>query len=192
MNSKSAPGPHSFDKLFRDLYRRLYYSVSKLTNDRDLLNFVVSGSIHEYYQKGHDLSSDAVIRQLFVAVKHRALDALGKKKTRERIDKRWVLENMPTAEDPFVHRDMIATELMQKVVKVMEKLPRRYREAVEGYYLKGIPAKDLARIMGIQVSSVHRLKDLGIERLIKLLNERDLLVWFIYIFLLLSRDNWKN
>lgn len=190
---KNADGsPDSFEKQFKDLFNPLYYFLLKYSKDSDMLNRIVSHSIYEYYRKGYDLRSNDVVKQLYVAVRHRCMDELDKKRNHDRIDRRWTLENMPTIEDAAVHRDMVEAEFMRNVRDLIGMLPRRYREAVEGYYLKSIPAKELAVIMGIQVSSVHRLKDLGIEKLIRLLKERDLLLWVSYLIYLLYRDHWKN
>jgi len=163
-----------------------FYSIG-ITSDEEQSDMIVTEQLFQYWLKGADPESLAVKRKLYVTIKNDCVDYVRKRKADNERDKQWVLENMSTEEDPFLHSGIVQAELMQKVKEWVQMLPPQTREIIDGLYLKGIPAKDLAQKLGIEVSTLHTLKYLGLRRLRELGKGNNLPLLFFLCMILINK-----
>jgi RNA polymerase sigma factor (sigma-70 family) len=91
---------------------------------------------------------------------------------------------MSAEEDPFLHTGIVQAEIMQRVKELVQMLPPQTREIIDGLYLKGIPTKELALKLGIEVSTLHTLKYRGLRRLRELTKGKNLPLLFFLCMIL--------
>ena len=189
MENQADPGSNSFAEIFPRLIKPLCIYADKITRDRVFSEDVAADMIYEFYQKGLDLLSEDVLKQLYVAVKHRCINEMKRKKTYRRIEKKWARENL---EEAYFQSLKMETELEQKIYnELIEKLPERMRVAFKGR-MENISAKDMARQMDIKLSTYYNLKNQGVDQLTNMASDAGLSLWVISLLTLLLNENWKN
>jgi RNA polymerase sigma-70 factor (ECF subfamily) len=187
MNSQSAASWDEFKNKADKLYHLLFYFAVGITSDEEQSNIIVTEQLLQYWLSGADLENLAVKRKLYVIIRNDCVDYVRKRKADNERDKQWVLENMAAEEDPFLHSGIVQAELMQKVKEWVQMLPPQTREIIDGLYLKGIPAKELAQKLGIEVSTLHTLKYRGLRRLRELGQGNNLPLLFFLCMILINK-----
>lgn len=186
MENQPGAGPDPLEEMFPKLYRPLYCYAVQITRDAAFAEDLAREQIYQFYCDGEDLRSEIVRKRLFVAVKNRCINELKRHRAQSRIDKEWVRNNQT---DEFLEIAEVKAELFQQYLDLLlARLPERTRTAVMGH-LNKIPAKDMARMMGIRLSTYHTLKDRGIKMMIERAKETRLPTWFMLLLVLLFNDN---
>jgi len=189
MENQTGAGSDPLEEMFHKLYRPLYCCALAITRDVAFSEDLAIEQIYEFYLAEEDLRSEVVRKRLFVAVRNRCINELKRKNARSRREKEWVEMNQS---DEFQELAEVKAEVYHRYLEMLlAQLPERTRQAVMGH-LNKIPAKKMARIMGIHVSTYHTLKDRGIKRIKELAKESRLPMWFILLLTLVLNDNWKN
>jgi RNA polymerase sigma-19 factor, ECF subfamily len=189
MENQAVPEPKLSAELFDELYKPLCFYANMFAHDWEFSEEVAAEMIHEFHQKKCDLRSEEVRKQLYTAVKRRCFNEKKRKRTFRRIEKKWAEENLAEEDLPILKME---TELVQKIyAELIEKLPERKRVAFKGR-LEDIPAKEMARLMDIELSTYYNLKNQGVEQLTKMAGDAGLSLWFIALLTLFFNENWKN
>jgi RNA polymerase sigma factor (sigma-70 family) len=188
MNSRSAANWDEFKNKADKLYRLLFYFAVGITSDEEQADMIVTEQLFQCWSKRDDPENLKVKQTLYVTIRNDCLDYVRKRKAANERDKQWVLENMSAEEDPFLHSGIVQAEMMQKIKEWVQMLPPQTREVIDGLYLKGIPAKELAMLLGKEVSTLHTLKYRGLRRLRELGKGHNLPLLFFLCMILNSID----
>ena len=141
-----------FDALFWPLFLIAFRAAHRILGDRHAAEDVAADALAQAHVHWSKIGSAAYREAWVVRVaSNRALD----------VCRRGVVE--PSAEATTRFEDGAAVRL--SLVRALQTLPRRQRDVVVLRFLVGLPAPDVAAVLGIGVGSVRTHLDRGLRRL---------------------------
>jgi RNA polymerase sigma factor (sigma-70 family) len=151
---------------FETLYKELCSFAEDLIKDPDIGASIVVEKIEKCIKKGFFKEPEELLRKkLFVAVRNGCFDHLRKLRRR-----RNALALMPPSMNTDVQpitpdMAMIKTELVAKINWLITTLPAEIRSVIDGYYMRRLPVKELARQMNISEPTVYSYRKKGVDML---------------------------
>lgn len=87
---------------------------------------------------------------------------------------REIAEHRLEIDPPLAYRSADLSDLSKALTRAIANLPARYQQCIALLYLDGRPPKEVARIMGVSVESIHTYRCRALEQLS---NNKDLREW---------------
>jgi RNA polymerase sigma factor (sigma-70 family) len=179
---------NSLEKFYFDHSRKLYFYAEKRINDEDAARHIVDDAF--IINQGTILTKDetTALRHMYTTIRCDCIDWLRKRKATP--EERLAYELWASGQaDYYEDTEAARTELLQRLMDAIEKLPDRQKEVIKALLNDG-KAKEAAEKMGIKETTFSNTKGKALEKLFRLMTGGDAIIWLL-IKLLLD-DDWKN
>lgn len=140
-----------FEALFKANYNILFYKAFDLVEDEELARDIVSEVFAQLWERYESLQDQQVVSYLHRSVVNRSLDCLRHK----RVVQTYAEEN-PASELDEDEYSELKEEQLEYLKVVLEKLPAQKRNIFEQCYFGEKKYKEVADIMNINISTVHK------------------------------------
>lgn len=155
--------PGQIDRLFHEQYQKLCYYASLIISDDVAAEDIVQDVFLSFVKNGRSFSSNShVTNHLFIAVRNRCIDY----KRKAINSRRDTLEKLATvADDADIDGDMIRAEVLSKISKMIDRLPRAQREVFRMAYIDNMSNQEIADTLGMSINTVKVDKRLSKAKL---------------------------
>ena len=141
-----------FEELFKANYSRLFYCALDLVEDTVAAKDIVSELFGDLWNQYERLRGERIEAYLYRAVRNRSVNYLRHKAVETQYQQLFLLIKETTVEE-----DELAHEENLKLIdKVMDGFTPQTRIIIEQCYFEGKTYQELASLMNISVSAVHK------------------------------------
>ena len=141
-----------FEELFKANYSRLFYCALDLVEDTEAAKDIVSELFGDLWNQYERLRGERIEAYLYRAVRNRSVNYLRHKAVETQYQQLFLLIKETTVEE-----DELAHEENLKLIdKVMDGFTPQTRFIFEQCYFEGKTYQELASLMNISVSAVHK------------------------------------
>lgn len=154
--------PSDLSILYDTYAARLTYFAFNILKDKESASDVVNRVFIKLWQ-GKVPAQDCSIAMLYTTVKNACIDYIRSQKRRR--SKEVTTGIIPEVTDEQYDRFAIYSEYMSSIYQEVKHLPERQREIFIRTYFEGQQAPQIAKEMGITVSSVTTQRQRVIEKL---------------------------
>ena len=181
---KQATGMTStqFEQLFRDNYERLYYHAYDFVHDTDVAKDMVSDVFVNLWQSHERLDGNRVLSYLYVSVRNRCLDQLGR-------GKRFVplLDGVLAEMEDFNDRDWEDYEArIRRLRQELGRLPERARHVLRLRFFEQKSNQEVADLLNVTVDGVKKIVQRAFAQLRVTLDEK--MLNLVLLLILVSID----
>ncbi len=170
----------AFDYLFRQYYPSLVYFAKRILNDPYTAEEIAQDALLKFWGK-HDRFDDlnSIKGFLYITTKNACLNYLD---SQSRKTKRYeeFLRNSDENEES-IFEALIYADMLGEVFQAIEKLPEQCRKIMKMSYKGGLKAKDIARELDIEISTVNSQKARGILLLKKRLSAEGFNIFLLFL-----------
>jgi RNA polymerase sigma factor (sigma-70 family) len=152
----------TFKRIHQTYFPALKFFATRKIGDPEAAEMIVTDAFKKVFPKKMDLRDEVgIVKLLYHMIRNACIDLLRRKAAeKKRIDRFFRdMNHDPDAEEPAGDRDENEAELIRRLLIEVEKLPEKCRDTIQKLYFEGMSAKDLAKLRGIKVTSVHNLKN---------------------------------
>ena len=142
----------AFKRMFLKFYSPLCEYASQYVSDEDAEELVQDLMLFIWENQTSLFIESSLKSYLFMAVKHRCLNAIKKRIYHERVHNLIYEKIKDQFEDPDTY---FMNELMENLTKAIEELPENYRETFKLSRFGELPNARIAQIQGISVKTVE-------------------------------------
>lgn len=169
LRDKTAANPvkENFEYAYGRYKGRLYslaYNILRSHEDAEDALATVFMRASRQWEKLAGMDEDKQKNYLIVAVEHAAYDIVRAKARRNEV-----------AIEEWMEDDAAEMQVEDEVTRCILELPEKYRSVILLKYCDGYSSKEIAKILGISVSTVSKRDKAGKEILEKMCRERGLL-----------------
>ena len=136
-------------------YDELVYYVQKMIGDKDKASDIIQETYIKTLEKSKNLEIENTRAFLYRVAKNIVIDKIRKNKKTKHIDYAESVFVSPTNEQP--DEIVIANDDYENLIKLVDTLPLRCKEAFVLHNIEGYSRKEIASMMGITVSAVEKL-----------------------------------
>jgi len=140
-----------FEALFKANYNLLFYRAFDLVEDEEIARDVVSEAFAQLWERFEAMQGEQITAYLYKSVTNRCLDYL----RHERVVQMYAQDNQPTELEEEVHSELLEEQLEYLQI-VLDKVPAQKRNIFEQCYFENKKYKEVADIMDMNVSTVHK------------------------------------
>ena len=141
-----------FEELFKANYSRIFYCALDLVEDTEAAKDIVSELFGDLWNQYERLRGERIEAYLYRAVRNRSVNYLRHKAVETQYQQLFLLIKETTVEE-----DELAHEENLKLIdKVMDGFTPQTRFIFEQCYFEGKTYQELASLMNISVSAVHK------------------------------------
>lgn len=147
-----------FTYIYRKYATELYRYGIKIGNDPVLVEDV----LQEVFCRIWDLKKDISINQsikfyLFSTFRRELVKQLSKQSNTESLNNQNATPQLEFSLQELLIENQITLESHQKMVKAMDALSKRQKEAIYLKYIEGLSYEEISKLMNIQVPSLYNL-----------------------------------
>jgi RNA polymerase sigma-70 factor (ECF subfamily) len=167
----SANNEKAFEQLYTLYFPRLYTFVSKFVKDSYLAKDIVQNSFIKLWETRQTFNYRNPEAFLFQIVRNASLNYIRHLKVIETLDtkikEKYLGEELyyidMVSDEPYI---LIAEELQNKVIEIMDSLPEKCREVFRLSRIDGLKNQEIANLLGISLKAVekHISKALAVYR----------------------------
>lgn len=172
-------GDESVFKMIDAAYRkRLYYVAFTLLGNKEAAEDKVQDTFSKLWVLRANFEKEANIKAfLFIALKNGCKDELkrNKRKTRSQKELLYLLEH-EESQEKVIERMEIASDLLQMVNDMMDRLPEKEREVFRKHFLQNLPIEKIAEQQGVEKKTVQNQRSQAITKIRQMLKGIDLLM----------------
>ena len=166
---------HTFEKLFKELFKPLCAFSIKYVGDLDEAKGLVHEVFVSLWEKIGRLPDDANYKSyLYTAVRNRSLNVIRDKK------KNVTLEHVAEHELAESNDALVAKELEAEIEIAIQSLPEKCREVFELSRVEGLKYTQIAEKMGISIKTVEAQMSKALNVLREHLKEFLSLLFFLF------------
>ena len=164
--------------LFDVYYRPLVVWSDTFLNDISLSEDLVQDFFIKLWESKscEKLLASTLKSYLYISVRNLALNM------KIKVDPLRHACNLVNCEKPWEEYDDFEEEIIRKVEREIDKLPRRSREIIKCVYCKGMRYKEVAAELNISVATVNTLLVIALKKLRKATGKNDdILVYWLHV-----------
>lgn len=161
MSKRESDREKAFRLLFEANYSKLYYASLTIVGDEEEARNIVDDMFASLWERFDQDLQTFNSNYLFTSVRHRSLDYMKRVRVREQYARSFLVSN-----EEAVVMDDIEEERMKIVEKVMSRMSKQTRFALDQCYMEGKKYAEVADMMGISREGVkkHIVKGLKMMR----------------------------
>jgi len=168
-----------YTSIFKYHFDSLYNYGIKITNDSELVKDCIQELFFRIWKNKIDLGKVTYIKSyLFIGLRRQILNVLELKYyhiDKIKLEDHFLIEF--SAEDYFI-QNQFEEDQRKSVIKVLNKLPKKQREAIYLRYFEELEYTEIAEVMNINLQSAKNNVHRGLDSL------RELLSLFLFFMLL--------
>ncbi len=166
--------------LFKKYYPRLCHFAWKLVGDKLVAEDIVQDAFCAYFDQKDELCSEelAIKNFLYTSVRFACYNLYRKEKVEERY---WLLNPIIEGEDSRVEHDIIFSEVIADVYRVVAEMPSSCQHIFRLGYLDGLSNLEIAKELQISVNTVKTQKQRGMKTLLAKLNPEFLALFILFL-----------
>jgi len=166
--------------LFKKYYARLCHFAWKLVGDKLVAEDVVQDAFCSYFDQKDRISDDesAIKNFLYSAVRFACYNLYRKEKVEERY---WLLNPIVEGEESKVEHEIIFSEVIADVHRVVAEMPNSCQHVFRLGYLEGLSNLEIAKELQISVNTVKTQKQRGMKTLLAKLNPEFLALFILFL-----------
>ena len=180
----------AFKRIHQIYFESLRSYAERKIRDTDEAASIVTDAFEKLYKRKVDFSDGPGIERLLRRmIKDACIDYFRRKKAAKKRADRHARDKYDddASEKPAGERQETEKELVKILADMLlelDKLPEKSGDTLRKIYFDGMTAKELAKLRGIRVTSVHNLKKHALDLLRKRLEDRDMRIWLTICVLL--------
>ena len=166
-----------FDELFRNYYKGLCLFGKQYINDIDIIEEVVQDVFLKIWEKRHQLEPHSSFKTyLFTSVRNGCIDYIRKEKVRNKYSQ----SEIQTGQFYIEPDDIPDNQMINKIKKAIEKLPKQRRKIFRMSRFLGLKYKEIAERLNISPKTVENQMGIALKQLRELLKEYAPVLLFIF------------
>jgi RNA polymerase sigma-70 factor (family 1) len=175
--------PDALHSLLQQFYAPLCIFASRMVTDRQAAEDIAGESFIKLWNKREDFETLQNIKAfLYISTRNACLNYL-KQAKRESLSKKQ-LAYLNEERSEFVLNDIVRAEVLQEIMREIEKLPEQCGKVLKLGYLQGMKNQEIADLLHISVHTVKNQKARAIQLLKIRLRDRDLMaLFFLYMYM---------
>lgn len=152
----------SVEKLFKEYYTRLCHFAWQLLNDKDMAEDVVQDAFMVYWNNRDSvLENDIAVKNfLYASVRNACYNITRREKVTQRFQSLYRVDEL---EESQVLANIIRSEVMVEIHKVIQSMPPGCKEVFRLGYLDGLTNAEIAEQLDISVNTVKTQKQRGLK-----------------------------
>lgn len=152
----------SVEKLFKEYYARLCHFAWQLLDDKDMAEDVVQDAFMVYWNnKETIIDNDIAVKNfLYAAVRNACYNVVRREKVTQRFQ---LLNPMEELEESQVLTNIIRSEVMVEIYKIIQSMPSGCQQVFRMGYLDGLSNAEIAEQLDISVNTVKTQKRRGLK-----------------------------
>lgn len=152
----------SVEKLFKEYYTRLCHFAWQLLNDKDMAEDVVQDAFMVYWNnKDSVLENDIAVKNfLYTSVRNACYNIARREKVTQRFQSLYRIDEL---EESQVLANIIRSEVMVEIHRVIQSMPSGCKEVFRLGYLDGLTNAQIAEQLDISVNTVKTQKQRGLK-----------------------------
>jgi RNA polymerase sigma-70 factor (ECF subfamily) len=171
----------AFDKLFAGYGKRLYHFAYGYLKSKEEAEEVVQEVFLRIWRNRKHLNPDLSFKAYLFKIAYHYILELFEHLNRENAHKHQIIEESLVFTDQTNDR-LNYQILLEKVEKLIEKLPSRQKEILLKRKKEGIPVKEIAKQLGISPKTVENHLTEAIKNLKNELGKEDISVLLFFLF----------
>lgn len=176
----------AFRKIYDRYYEKLYYSCFCILQNTQEAEDIVIITLHKLFERHASFRSvNQVHTWLFLTARNNCIDTL----RRRRILMKRQREVADISDQVILLQainDELDVLLQDKILQLVQELPRQSRQVIILRYLEGMKYKEISDRLNISPRTVENLLRYALERLRSLLTSKKLAVFLLLIHRLIS------
>ncbi|MBL4676817.1 MAG: RNA polymerase sigma-70 factor [Mucilaginibacter sp.] len=174
----------AFEQLFHRFYPSLCYFAERILNDADASEDLVQDILLKAWQKRSDFNNFASFRSfLYTGVRNAAFNVLDRQKVAEKHESS-IATTISVNDRHSQLQLLIESETVRQLYAVVDTLPEQCRKVIRMTFEHGMKPAEIAKELGVSVSTVNNQKMRGLCLLRTKLSDQDLGVALLILSLL--------
>jgi RNA polymerase sigma-70 factor (family 1) len=170
-----------FEYLFDEYFARLQFFAERLTSNKEESKDIVINSFTKLWKIKENFESvPNILAFLYLTTKRNCLDYLRFLKRDKDNKLQYGIQNTLSSQADTEHL-IIKADLLHRIYTSINKLPPKCREVFKLTYFEGFKADEIARMLQISVSNVTSQRQRALERLRKVLSNREMILLVILL-----------
>ncbi len=141
-----------FEELFKANYSRLFYCAFDWVEDDEAAKDIVSELFSEVWNQYERLRGEQIEAYLYRSVKNRCINYVRHKMVEARYQEMYLSMKETVMEEDETERE----EQLKRIEEVMENFTAQTRFIFEQCYFEGKSYKEMAALLNVSVSAVHK------------------------------------
>lgn len=168
------------ERIFKTYYKSLCHFAWKIVGDSDSAEDLVQDTFVAFFKRnGWENDEDSVTKSfLYHSVRNACLNHIRHEKVKR---KYWSLFEFKEEDDFVFEMNIIHTELLQEIYRIVEEMPFSCQQVFRMGYLDGFSNLEITKTLQISVNTVKTQKQRGMKILLKKLNPEFLPLFIIFL-----------
>jgi RNA polymerase sigma-70 factor (family 1) len=155
-----------FDYLFNEYYTQLQYFAERLVSSREEAQDIVITVFRKFWTlKDNYQTANNIKAFLYITIRNQCLDYLRYRQRLNEVKKEYETHLHSASALKQAEHFIIESDLINKIYKEVQKLPKRCREIFILTYFKGLKTKEIASALQISESAVTTQRSLAVKYL---------------------------
>lgn len=169
--------PHK--EIFSLYYPRLCHFAWQMTKDKELVQDIVHDAFLALWDNNPDMLPPFAIKNyLYATVRNSCINLARHEKV---VSRYQTLQPFDEAQEPDILPQLIRSEIMAEILKIMESMPEGCKTVFQKGYLEGLSNIEVAQQLGISVSTVKTQKTRALKIIKSNLNPEFFKVFLFFI-----------
>ena len=176
----------AFDQIFMHFHPLLCVFAARILQDELAVEDIVQEALIKAWTRRTDFSGFSPLKSfLFICVRNACFNELEKVKVRNKFDD--VAKSEKAADEQDALKDIIYAEVVNRVFLQVDTLPEQCRRVIRMTFQEEMTPKEIAKTLGISISTVNSQKMRGLQLLRTKLSKTD----FYLVLSILFPHLWK-
>lgn len=152
----------ALEDIFRQYYHRLCHFAWQMIQDRDAVQDIVQDAFMAFWNNQDSITDDEIARKnfLYTTVRFACLNYIRHGKV---VDKFHAFQGTDHSEDPQVIHQLIRSEVMDEIYRIVNTMPDRCQSVFRLGYLEGLSNEQISDELSISINTVKTQKQRGLK-----------------------------
>jgi len=151
----------AFEQIFDHYYQALCFFSARIIVDKIAAEDIVQEVLYKLWHKHADFETlNAIKAFLYISTRNASLNYLDKEKRKDKHHQ--LLMGLPEETDIPVLNEIIYAEGLREIAMALDNLPEQCGKIIKMIYQEGLKPQEIAKALGITVSTVYNQKMRGI------------------------------